>query len=154
MSLHFLVVTEEPWRAVDRANVSAPLVSLNSTALGNGRLHYAERVGGDPLVAFAHLVAADVLTASDSHFSIAAAQLSVGVQLRIRRQGFSAADAQQHGRGQSGRADTCSMPLGAIPEARPGAAGRLGAGVCRANAADRAALAFGPRRCNTWCRCR
>ena len=35
-----------------------------------------------------------MLAASDSHFSIAAAQISLGVQLRIRRQGFAAADVQ------------------------------------------------------------
>jgi len=39
-------------------------------------------------------VAADVLALTDSHFSIAAAQISLGVQLRIRRRGFAAVDLQ------------------------------------------------------------
>ena len=87
-------MTEQPWGPAERSNVSQPLAALNRTARGAGRVHYAERVGGDALEAFAHLAAADVLAASDSHFSIAAAQISLGVQLRIRRQGFAAADVQ------------------------------------------------------------
>ena len=95
LRLFFLVVTELPWGEAERAKISRPLAALNRTARGAGRVHYTERVGGDPLEAFAHLVAADVLVASDSHFSIAAAQLSFGVQLRIRRQGFAAVNVQQ-----------------------------------------------------------
>ena len=57
--LRFVVLTEPPWGAANRLNVSAPLAALNRTAAGGGRVHYAERVGGDPLEAFAHLVAAD-----------------------------------------------------------------------------------------------
>jgi len=123
LRIFVLVVTELPWGPAQRANISRPLAALNRTARGAGRIYYAERVGGDPLEAFAHLAAADVrvlvqtteriyslinvltrsraylltlqvLAASDSHFSIAAAQLSLGVHLRIRRQGFAAADVQ------------------------------------------------------------
>ena len=33
----------------ERSNVSLPLAALNRTARGAGRIHYAERVGGDAL---------------------------------------------------------------------------------------------------------
>ena len=94
VSLHFLVLSEDGWDAPSTANVSAALAAINATARGAGRVYYAQRVGGDPLEAFAHMVAADVLAISDSHFSVGAAQLSLGVTLRIRRRGFSAVDLQ------------------------------------------------------------
>ena len=110
------VVTDGPWRAHDdhavRLMVSndaensaaesrdsavattAALLPQSAPPVPKKRWRLSTHVGGDPFVALAHLSEADVLVADNSDFSRVAAQVSVGVQVRMARRGFSAADLQ------------------------------------------------------------
>ena len=99
------VVTDGPWEAHDdhavRLMVGSTAAQEHGTTLPQSapplprkRWRLRAHVGGDPFVALAHLSEADVLVADNSDFSRVAAQVSVGVQVRMARRGFAAADLQ------------------------------------------------------------
>ena len=99
------VVTDGPWEAHDdhavRLMVGSTAAQEHGTTLPQSappvprkRWRLSTHVGGDPFVALAHLSEADVLVADNSDFSRVAAQVSVGVQVRMARRGFAAADLQ------------------------------------------------------------
>ena len=85
------VITDGPWATADDALLAAALREVNASSRGRVRLA-PSRVGSDPLLSMAHLIGADILLASNSDFSRAASQVSLGVQTRITARGFSAAD--------------------------------------------------------------
>jgi len=99
------VITDGPWEAHDdhavRLMVGSTAAQERGTTLPQSapplprkRWRLRAHVGGDPFVALAHLSEADVLVADNSDFSRVAAQVSVGVQVRMARRGFAAADLQ------------------------------------------------------------